>query len=184
MDINENIGTFISWRDFSPNLFEVTAFNDSTAENQVENTRFYCSGFTFASPSLDIERHPYTRNFFVKSYKPSDELTIDWREDENLSVWKYHNLWFDMFYDRKTDSFVTTPNGKKRNVEIVFQSFKTKSTLVDNHKFSFYGLIPTSLPQIDGDWSKDSGEPKRQVTYKVDYWDYKSLTSNPLWSTQ
>ena len=186
MTIKEDIGTFLSWKDFAPNVMEVTTFSsvqqdESNQDPNSNKIKFYCKSFTMSSPSLDLERHPYTRNFLVKSYKPADDLTIDWREDANLSVWRFHEQWMEKFYNKNTDSYVTTANGKKKNATIVFYSLNSNSTQTIKHTFNFYGLILTSLPSFEGGWEKDSSSVVRQITYKMDYWNYSSSETS-LWA--
>jgi len=180
------------WRDYAPNLFEVTIFGDNTDPNKTylgNAPKFYCTSFNLPAPSLELERHSFTKQFFIKSYGAPDQLTIKWREDENLSVMRYHNNWIACFYDRWSDTYITGAENKKRNVTIELQHWDAaKKKYLDDGLSPFIeinvmGLIPTAGIELMGDWDVSSSDNAfKEVTYKFDYWEYSVAKNLPLFS--
>ena len=185
----EEIGTLQSWTDFAPNLFEVTLFgvdtNTTSTSKSVPNIQRYCTAFSLPPAGLELERHELSKRFFLKKYQFSDEVTITWKEDEALSIYRYHDEWIHSFYDRTSDVYKSGSEGKKRNMKIVFQRFNRSDSsnigldnMITTFEILIEGLIPTKGVPLEGDWSKDSSEHTRQINYKFDRWSLvtKDLT--------
>jgi hypothetical protein len=182
-DITRNLAFLQKFDAFSPNLFEIRVFD------QVQISRFYCVNFRMASPSIELERHPLSKRFFIKSYKEVDTVDITWNEDRALSVWRFHNEWLTNFYDRATDSFKTGATGKKKDAIVVVQQFEDVNMntdsdarhtvgdykLTDIHKLRLEGLSPENPPGLELGWDKSSENHQVTITYKIDRWYYERL---------
>lgn len=181
-EITSGISILQQWRDYSPNLFEVKIITDQSGTEATLNnniTKFYCSGFTLPAPSLDLERHAFTKQFFVKNYNYSNEMTIDWREDINMSVFRYHDSWISCFYDRWNDTYISGSKHKKRDVQIVIQQIA--DDVNNNHNVVFKdvitltvkGLIPTGGVDLISNWNETAdSQLVKSITYNFDSWEY------------
>lgn len=179
-----DIGVLVGWNDFAPNMFEVSIFGvDSTTgktDVSIPEIRHYISRVEMNAPGLELERHALSKKWFVKSYKFADQISVAWKEDAALSVWRYHNDWIHNFYDRGNDAFISGPDRKKRTMMVSFQKFNSKSlykrgldSLVTTFKFFYRGLIPQSNYQLSADWEKPSGDSSKVTyTYFFDSFDY------------
>jgi hypothetical protein len=177
-NIAETIKSLQTWKDFSPNLFEATAVLTPN-ENTTAGGGMYTDGnivlsvtaLSFETGSLEAERHPLLRKFVVKNYQWENTVSITWKEDSNLTVWKYHKDWLNNFYNKTNDTYKTTSNGKKKNVTIVIQ--KNDGTLATLGTLSFIGMIPSSPIELALGWEMSSETAStRQISYNYDYWSY------------
>jgi len=182
---------------FMPNLFEVSIFGeDSTGQpsnsfkdayvNTDNAAVYYCLSYELPSPTFTFKRNPLNKDFYVTKYASPETVTINWQENQNLDVWKYHQEWLACFYNRAKDQFVSTPAGKKRNAHITVQQFAgydtktTEGVVATAHPFDFdlqelitiklIGLVPQSIPSLKGDWNSDaSASAPLSIKYYVDY---------------
>jgi hypothetical protein len=176
--LTENLNTLLDWKDFSPNLFEATAIFDGSDATPgytslSTNKQLRISGISFASGSLDMERHPLTRKFLVKNYVWENTVTITWREDEDLSVWKFHTNWLTEFYDKSKDTYKTGATNKKKKVDIQLQKPNVSGNLDNLSKLTFWGMVPSSAINLALGWDMSSEDgSKIEITYNFDGWDY------------
>jgi hypothetical protein len=173
----DGISTLQQWKDFNPNLFEMTLFGKDD-KDEIEHVKFFCKGFKINGMGFVLERNYANKEFFINNYKLADTLTIEWRENQDLYIYKYHQKWLDSYYNRVKDHFIVGANPKK-NATIVFQKIEKtadKFTATDDFTttftFHFVGLIPENVPDLEGGWDR-SGEVIRSISYKFDSWSYK-----------
>jgi len=181
--LTTNLNTLLDWKDFSPNLFEAKAIFDtdnnppgyasSSYTSLSINKELRISGISFASGSLEMERHPLTRKFLVKNYVWENTVTITWREDEDLSVWKFHTNWLTEFYNKSTDTYKTGSGNKKKDVSIQLQTPNISGELNPLMVLRFWGMIPSSAVNLALGWDMSSEDgSKIEITYNFDGWDY------------
>jgi len=175
--LSDGISSLQKWKDFSPNLFEMTLFqNEIDSNNTITDANFFCKGFKINGAGFDLERNYANKEFFVKNYKVADTLTIEWRENADLYIYNYHQRWVDSYYDRYNDCFVVGAN-PKRHATIEFQSiketageFNISTDFTTKFILQFYGLIPVDLPELEGGWDRTGETVNRSITYKFDKW--------------
>jgi hypothetical protein len=178
--LSDGISSLQQWKDFAPNLFEMTLFqNEGDSNNTITNANFFCKGFKINGAGFDLERNYANKEFFVKNYKVADTLTIEWRENADLYIYDYHFDWVTSYYNRFGDYFEVGVN-PKRHATIQFQSIKetadkfTISTeFIPKFTLQFYGLIPVDLPELEGGWDRTGESVNRSITYKFDSWTFK-----------
>lgn len=162
---------------FNPNLFEVRLLNDGDPATAELETTIYCTGFSIPGASLDSQRLEFLKQSFSTEYKVPVEVEITWQEDAALTVWNYHQAWLSCFYDRKTDTYVPGPKGKKRQATIFFQDFvgaDKPGTLTDTHKITLHGLVPKFNGGLKGSWDESSDRPST-IKYTVDLISYQRM---------
>lgn len=185
MSLNDGIseiGVFLTWHDFVPNLFEAEFFGDTgDTQYSIPDVRFYITKFSMKSPELSLKKHELTKKWYVEQCRVDDTLTVTWREDAALSVWRYHHDWLRNFYDRVSDQYIVGSAGKKRTLIVKFQRFQKKrypelkdDDLVTTFSFFFYGLVPTGNYDLSGGWDMSSDNATSYtVNYKYDYMRYE-----------
>jgi hypothetical protein len=163
----------------APNLFEVFFFDSLT------NAGLYCKSIKIPAYNMTLERHAFTRRFFLKEFKLPEQITITWLEDSNLSVWRYHTNWLKCFYTPETDTYISGSAGKKRDAAAVLQRFTDQDGngdrhLIDNFKFALEGLVPLTNTDLEFGWDKDSSNNEITISYTVDRIAYQNALSGEI----
>ena len=163
---------------FNPNLFQVELTEDKTTKVKTSGattgsgyrdgitdghtplsqqiTRLFCNGVSITAPSLKYsEPHSAYRNVYVSGVELPYDVTLSWYEGQNLQVWLYHKEWFECYYDRRHDRFVTGPNGKLRTAKITLYDLSW-DTLTPVMRIIIYGMQPVTWPNFEAGWNKDS----------------------------
>lgn len=103
------------------NLFWVGDFNDKKENDPhyaFNNSQFRIQSLEFALPSLEWENHKKLQIQLVKSVTSTQEVTMNWIDDYAHSVQRYHQDWFNCWYNRELDCFVRGPAGKFRGCNV------------------------------------------------------------------
>lgn len=118
--------------------------------------------------NLTLTRHNVTKLFMFNKYQRADSVTILWREDKNYTVRRYHTDWLSIFYDEKTDRFVSCKNSQdvKKLVRDVAIS------LPNNRILYLRNIMPSHLPEFDANW-KDKSSVQYAIRYNVTSWEWQ-----------
>ena len=142
-------------------------------------TKFFCSGVSFPEIKLEFNKPGNIRDFFLEDYTPPTEVTIDWVERSDWAIRRYHQEWFDLFWDRRQYRFISsgadTPDrttDRYRTARItVYNSIGETTGFLE-----LYDLLPMNIPQLS--LSFESSEAlKYSISYKVGDWDFYFPTS-------
>jgi len=162
---SEAITQLSQWSPATNNLFEIE-FDGISALSKM-----HCSAISFPGAHLEFERHKVTKNFMIEGYRPADELTITWREDSSHSVRKFHMAWFEKFYNKQGDYFISGIAGKAKNARVKMQKMDDRG-FVQVASLELIGLLPTQLADLNMEWS--SGDAiEYQLSYKVKDWNWR-----------
>ncbi len=162
------ISKLVEWSPASSNLFEVSI------EGMKETSVLHCTSVRFSGARLEFTRSNTTKLFMMDMYQPSDEVTINWREDANHSVRLFHEKWAASFYDRDNDHYISStsgenPLGNKLRSAIVTIQKMTSSGLVAVAELHLVNMIPSQIPDLELDWASESAIDY-QLSYKVESW--------------
>jgi hypothetical protein len=169
------------WRPLPQNLFEVV-FEESDVTgtplaSSTVGTSILCKAVTLGDTSLSFTRNELINTFKIDSFKQVDTITIEWWEDAKLSVRKFHEEWFDLFFDRDLWAF-KSGNGEKRyktarivlpimeSVEDVNIETLSERRANDTHYaiITLQDLLPTNIPALSFSFGKS--EP---ISYTMQY---------------
>ena len=136
-------------------------------------TSFLCTKVSFPEQKLEFNRPKNLADFFISGVGPISEITIDWMEDFNLSVRKYHEDWARLFWDPDNFNYISaeTPADAERRYRSA--SIKLSSSEVSNNsraELYLTDLLPTSIPGLN--LSFDNADAMTySITYKVTKWE-------------
>ena len=166
MEFNSYSG-HTSW---SPNFFQIDIFEDEDLERSddqksvplvavlgqnpfgVDYVRFYGTGINVPNNTLSFKRNPLTFSQMLEKVEMKDQITITWAEDAELSIQAFHQQWFNRFYNRKSDSFVTGKTGKSKSMQFSVYDGYDSPLMV----FKIKGMTPLfNGPELKLGWDKD-----------------------------
>lgn len=176
------------------NLYEVTLSSTSTNNNTVEDKmmeyiKLHAFSVTFGGESLSLERNPITKQFQLpssESFKRSDTLTIEWRENSTWDVKKYHENWISKIYDKEKDCYKSYAiNGTGENS--VSNIYRTIIVALPNDgrqlkgdgsdiAIKFNNVIPQDIPGISLAWGTQSNIISHSINYYVTSWEWATIT--------
>jgi hypothetical protein len=158
------------------NLYTVEISNEDTSGNDMKDAiTYHAFSVNLPSDTLKLERNSVTKNFTLTengSYSFADTLTINWREDANWNVRKFHQEWLDLFYDRTTDTYrsvdwTNSTTGKKK-VDERYKKFTI--TLPNGSKAVCCDVIPTQQWNLDLAWGNSPSIVTYNIVYNVGFW--------------
>jgi len=139
----------------------------------------------FSLPTIDVEFDPRTRTTYLKGVTYNQKFTMTWADDCFHSVRKYHHDWFNCWFQREKDAFVSGVDGKK-GLNGRFRAFKIFMYHMVHDKDgkvipNIWGVIdvgdafPINLGKIS--LSEDPGESKYTCEYAANFIDLKFANS-------
>jgi len=154
---------------FNPNLLQVqitdeVGYEDSTNADNTQTIALLCNGVQIKNPTLKFsDVHVSYRDSFVTGVDVPNEVTFTWYEGNYLPVWTFHQGWLARYYDRVRDTFISGKVGKLKHAEIIVYDYLWDQ-MIPKFRFSFWGLKPTSIPDLELGWNKDGAD--YSITYK------------------
>lgn len=173
------------------NLYKLT-FLDSSSSNTLnglsDKFQFFAKSIKFNGEELDLERNEISKWFTPSKngYKRTDTITINWLEDDNLSIYKFHNAWISQFYDRKNDQFISQDLKKDNNNKTVINNAiyknliltlpKSNLSYVNNcNSIEFFYIIPKNFGSLDLKWSKSPESMEHNIDYYIKTWNWVEI---------
>lgn len=169
------------------NLYEVLIFDSKVTGNSniydVENyIKFHAINISFNGESLGLTRNEVTKQFQLndtQAYKRSDTLTIQWEENEDWLVKKYHDTWLSLFYNKEKDYYYSHDENSRK------QLYKTiKVVLPKSNAFSgecdcitFINVLPNNTPGLNLSWGASASIVNHSLTYYVTDWKWDTYNT-------
>ena len=161
--------------------FQTFATNDGKYEEKniaLPNAQFRIKKISFDSPGLEFgDDNKHTFQQFVKSYKPVQEVKIDFRDDFAHSVKRYHMDWQKYWYHRKHGVFRTGAYGKIRGFDIILFHYAPESSGAGLIKalpvarpilgIQIRGMMPATISGWEFDTDAPNNEQLFSATYKL-----------------
>lgn len=139
----------------------------------------------FSLPIIDVEFDPRTRTTYLKGVTYNQKFTMTWADDCFHSVRKYHHDWFNCWFQREKDAFVSGVDGKE-GLNGRFRAFKIFMYHMVHDKDgkvvpNIWGVIdvgdafPINLGKIS--LGEDPGDSKYTCEYAANFIDLKFANS-------
>lgn len=141
----------------------------------------------FSLPTIDVEFDPRTRTTYLKGVTYNQKFTMTWADDCFHSVRKYHHDWFNCWFQREKDAFVSgigesNPEGLNGR----FRAFKIFMYHMVHDKDgkvipNIWGVIdvgdafPINLGKVS--LGEDPGDSKYTCEYAANFIDLKFANS-------
>lgn len=115
-----------------------------------------------------------THRDYLTSITLNKDITITWLEDVYFSVKKYHMDWFNNWYDSYSDSFVTGPTGKFRQLDVVAFHYKQNKSIYEEPVvepillIALRGLVPTKVGDFEFN-ATQAGKQTVSINYKMNH---------------
>lgn len=144
-------------------------------------TTLHAFNVQFGGESLQLTRNTVTKQFQLNdtdAYKRTDTLTIQWREDEDWSVKRYHENWVAMFYDKENDHYISytsdTVDYLYRTFTITLPKNRTigEDTSTGYRQIKFSGVLPQDAPGLNLGWSTQANIVSHTINYYVTSWEW------------
>lgn len=140
------------------------------------NAQFRIKKISFDSPGLEFtDDNKHTFQQFVKTYKPVQEVKIEFRDDFAHSVKHYHMDWLKYWYHRKHMAFRTGAYGKLRGFDIILfhyapTEFNSNPIQSLPKPIPILGIkIRGMMPANFGGWEFDTDAPNNEQTFSATY---------------
>lgn len=164
----------------SSGLYEKDGLADSMNETRNAQRLFHNAQFRIQSVQINGIQIQFTQDQYMthRDYLTgaslNKDVTITWLEDVYFSVKKYHMDWFNNWYDSYSDSFVTGPTGKFRQLDVVAFHYKQNKSIYEEPVvepillIALRGLVPTKVGDFDFNTSS-SGKQTVTMNYKMNH---------------
>ncbi len=165
---------------------ETSDTNASTPKSRILYTAPYrLLSADFSLPTIDVEFDPRTRTTYLKGVTYNQKFTMTWADDCFHSVRKYHHDWFNCWFQREKDAFVSSQNNEpdKNGKFRAFKIFMYHMVHDKDGKVvpNIWGVIdvgdafPINLGKIT--LGEDPGESKYTCEYAANFIDLKFVTN-------
>lgn len=158
------------------NLYTVEISNEDTTDSGINSViKYHALSVTLPSDTLKLERNSVTKNFTLTengSYTFADTLTINWRENADWSVRKFHQEWLEKFYNRSTDKYksINWDNISVGQKEVAKRYKTFIITLPNGSKAVCKDVIPTQQWNLDLAWENSPAIVTYNIVYNVGFW--------------
>lgn len=171
------------------NLYTVYIYpRSSTVEDEsiASHIKFHTLNVSFNGESLGLTRNAVTKKFQLNANNPytwSDSLTITWRESDTWKVKKYHEDWLKLFYDKKSDCFLSYPTNSSdtylgHSVDSLYRSIKVVlpnpvgPSDESNIGIVFDDVLPSNVGDFQFGWSSSPDVVTHSLKYFVGNWHW------------
>lgn len=171
------------------NLYKIEMTNIVEGENDEldKYVTLHAYNVQFGGESLQLTRNTVTKQFQLNdtdAYKRTDTLTIQWRENDDWEVKRYHENWIAMFYDKENDHYISYPYTKNNvtyNKEAIYRTFTItlpvngtfgEDTSSGYRQIRFNGVLPQDAPGIALGWATQANIVTHSINYYVTSWEW------------
>lgn len=177
----DDIATVYNTNYLNNNLYKVYIY-DSDNTYTVETTNFLqvnAINVSFDTPSLSLERNKVTKKFQVSStepYKYPNTLSITYRENDLWSVYKFHNDWISLIFNKDKDAFNSKSSDNQlsplfKRFEIIFPIYSGSKKL---KKLILKNVLPQNVANgLNFSWGSSGGIIQHKINYYVEDWEFK-----------
>jgi hypothetical protein len=160
------------------NLFQVQWGSESN-----DQSWHRCVAVQFPGPQITINKHKQLHSLSISDYKPAEQVTLTFLESADMEIYKYHQEWMNLFYNKDTLRYQSAPLGssittRQRDCKILvaqngaFSEQEFWSDSEPHHVIEIEGMIPEGLPNLDFSFGA-SDYIQYSITYKINDWKIK-----------
>lgn len=165
------------------NLYEVLIFDSKISDtlDVTDYIKFHALKIGFNGESIGLTRNDVTKQFQLndaKAFTRSDTLTIDWNENEDWLVKKYHEAWLNMFYNKDEDYYYSHDKDSLSKIYRTIKVILPRSTSFSGtcDCITFYKVLPQNAPGLSLSWSPSASIVGHSLTYYVTSWKWDTYT--------
>lgn len=145
--------------------------------------RFYCTSFNFIGDNFNTTRDLNTHLQKVQTgggYERNNQITVNWRENENYDVHRLHQAWIRAFYNRGSSRYISGGlEVKFRNMEIYLEApVINGQTLDTTARLVLYHMVPQKLPDMTLAWNS-SDAIEYSISYNYHWWWFQFVDRPP-----